>query len=414
LQPVAFTLPNGLHVIVQTKNDRPTFVLRGKIASSPAFEPLGKQGIVRLASSVADYGSGRYPFAQRRQATDEMGAFVSTGQEFSAQGEARDFEQIVEILADGEAHPTFADPWLQIERSQLANSLQSEANISGVMIDRAYNRLLLATNDPALRLPTPPSVQGITRENLSAFTAAYWRPDLTTIAVVGNLSLPRVRSALESAFGSWSAAGARPDPHLMPLPPASSGHDYIGTAANQVYIRLGQPAISRSNRDYDTFLVLNQILGGSGAFESRLWQELRQKRGLVYTVSSSLEADADRGDFRVELNASPQRVVEAVEFVRRELQRLQDEPVSATELQEAKSRLVGNALLDEASASGQAKQLLDIATNDLPLEYYRTLSERFAQITPADVQRVARAYLRPSRLVEVYAGPTGPWAQHTI
>jgi zinc protease len=414
LRPVVFKLANGLRVIVQTKSDRPTFVLRGEIASSPAFETAGKQGIIRLASSVADYGSTHYPFAQRRKATDEMGAFVETGRDFSAQGETRDFEQIVGIVADGEAHPSFADPWLGIERSQLANSLQSESNISGVMIDRAYNRLLLASDDPSLREPTAFSVEGISREDLLAYAASYWRPDLTTIAVVGDISPARVQSALESAFGSWQAMGPRPDPHLMALPPASTGHDYIGTAANQVFIRLGQPALARSNRDYDTFLVLNQILGGNGAFESRLWQELRQKRGLVYSVSSSLEADADRGDFRVELNASPQRVVEAVEFVRHELQRLRDEPVSATELQEAKVRLVGNALLDEASSTGQAKQILDIAMNGLPLTYYRTLNERFAQITPADVQRVARAYLRPSRLVEVYAGPSGPWAQHTI
>jgi zinc protease len=414
LAPVSFRLSNGLRVFVQMKSDRPTFVLRGKIASSPAFEPLGKQGIIRLASSVADYGSVSYPFAQRRKATDEMGAFVTTGQDFSAQGESRDFERVVNIVADGEEHPTFADPWLDVERSQLANSLQSESSISGVMIERAYNRLLLSSDDPSLREPTSPSVQGISREDLVAYTSQYWRPDLTSIAVVGNVSPERVRSALESAFGSWRGAGARPSPRLMPLPPASSGHDYIGTATNQVYIRLGQPALSRSNRDYDTFLVMNQILGGSGAFESRLWQELRQKRGLVYNVSSSLDADADRGDFRVELNASPQRVVEAVEFVRRELERLQSEPVSSTELSEAKVRLTGNALLDESSSVGQAKQLLDIGVNDLPLDYYRTLNDRFAQITAADVQRVAREYLHPGRLVEVYAGPSGPWSQHTI
>jgi zinc protease len=135
---------------------------------------------------------------------------------------------------------------------------------------------------------------------------------------------------------------------------------------------------------------------------------------LVYSVSSSLETNGDRGDLRVELSASPQRVVEAVEFVRRELSSLQNEPVSATELQEAKIRLVGNALLEEASSTGQAKQLLDILTNDLPIDYYRTLNERFARITPADVQRVARAYLHPSQLVEVYAGPSGPWAVHAI
>ncbi|MGB8964755.1 MAG: pitrilysin family protein [Candidatus Cybelea sp.] len=414
LAPVEFTLANGVHVIVQHKSDRPTFVLRGSIASSPAFDPPGKEGMLRLSSSVADYGSVRYPFAQRRKATDEMGAFVETGQDFSAEGETRDFEKIVAIIADGEAHPTFADPWLGIERSQLANSLQSESNISGVQINRAYDRLLLANDDPTLRQPTPQSVAAITREDLLAHSAAYWRPDLTTIAVVGDLSPERVRSALESTFGVWLASGPKPDAHLMPMPPAASGHDYIGTDANQVYIRLGQPALSRSNRDYDTFLLLNQILGGSGAFESRLWQELRQKRGLVYSVDSSLEADADRGDLRVELNASPQRVVEAVELIRRELQRLQTEPVSETELQEAKIRLVSNALLDEASSTGQAKQLLDIAINGLPLDYYRRLNERFARITPADVQRVAQTYLRPSRLVEVYAGPSGPWAQHAI
>ncbi len=414
LAPVEFTLSNGLRVIVQTKSDRPTFVLRGKIASSPGFETPEQEGIDRLASTVADYGSAGYSFAQRRKETDEMGAFVSTGQSFSAQGVAGDFERIVPIIADGEEHPTFADPWFTVERSQLANSLQSESTISGVMINRAYDRLLLSLGDPTLRQPTPGSVSGLTREDLIAYTQRYWRPDLTTIAVVGNLSPQRVRSALESSFGAWQVAGPKPDPHLMPMPPATSGHDYIGTSANQVYIRLGQPALSRSSPDYATFLVLNQILGGSGAFESRLWQELRQKRGLVYSVTSSLDANGDRGDLRIELNASPQRVIEAVRFVRQELQLLRDEPVSETELQEAKVRLVSNALLEEASSAGQVSQLMDIAANDLPLDYYGTLNERFARITPADVQRVAREYLHPGNLVEVYAGPSGPWSLHAI
>ncbi len=411
LAPVTFRLSNGLRVIVQQKTDRPTFVLRGSIASSPAFQPPGREGIARLASTVADYGSAKYPFAQRRKATDDMGAFVETGQTFSAQGEARDFDSIVDIVADGEAHPTFADPWFALERSQLANSLQSESNISGVMIDRAYDELLLASDDPSLHQPTPQTVGAITREDLAMYAARYWRPDLTTIAVVGNVSPQSVRIALESAFAGWQNSGPKPNAHLMAMPPAAKGHDYIGTAANQVYIRLGQPAVSRSSPDYDAFLVLNQILGGSGAFESRLWQELRQKRGLVYSVSSSVEANADRGDFRVELSASPQRVVEAVKFVREALVRFQDEPVSATELQEAKVRLVSDALLEEASSTGQAKQLLDILENDLPLNYYRTLNERFARITAADVQRVAKAYLKPGLLVQVYAGPSGPWAQ---
>ncbi|HVA32730.1 MAG TPA: pitrilysin family protein, partial [Candidatus Baltobacteraceae bacterium] len=322
LAPVEFTLSNGLRVIVHRKTDRPTFVIRGNIASSPAFEPPGKAGIMRLASAAADYGSVKYPFGARRKATDEMGAFLQTGQQFSAQGQTRDFERIVDILADGEAHPAFAAPWLDIERSQLANSLQSEESISGVMIDRAYDELLLASDDPSLHQPSPQDVQSITRDDLVAYTQRYWRPDLTTIAIVGDVSVRRVRTALEAAFGGWRATGPKPNAHLMAMPAAARGHDYIGTAANQVYIRLGQPALSTANSDYDTFLILNQILGASGAFESRLWQELRQSRGLVYSVSSSLDANADRGDLRIELNAAPERVVEAVRLVREQLELL--------------------------------------------------------------------------------------------
>ncbi len=96
--------------------------------------------------------------------------------------------------------------------------------------------------------------------------------------------------------------------------------------------------------------------------------------------------------------------------MRTELRRLQEDPVTDTELQEAKLRLVGDALLAEASADGQAQQLLDIAEYDLPLTYYRDRNEEFAHITAADVQRVARRYLDPDHLVQVYAGPSGPWA----
>ena len=90
---------------------------------------------------------------------------------------------------------------------------------------------------------------------------------------------------------------------------------------------------------------------------------------------------------------------------------MQNEPVTQTELDEAKGRLVSDALLDEASTEGQAEQLLDIATYGLSLDYYRTLNERFARITVADVQRVAKTYIKPDRLVQVYAGPSGPWSQ---
>ena len=176
----------------------------------------------------------------------------------------------------------------------------------------------------------------------------------------------------------------------MAMPPASSGHDYIGTAANQVYIRLGQPAISRSNPDYDTFLVLNQILGGSGAFESRLWQELRQKRGLVYSVDSSLDANADRGDLS--------RRTERFAAARRRSGEASSVANSATarpsrfrrpNCRKPKCGWSATRCSMRHRRADRRSSCSTSSTNGLPLDYYRTLNERFARITAADVQRVA-------------------------
>ncbi|HZZ63978.1 MAG TPA: hypothetical protein VFE17_00640, partial [Candidatus Baltobacteraceae bacterium] len=124
--------------------------------------------------------------------------------------------------------------------------------------------------------------------------------------------------------------------------------------------------------------------------------------------------DKDRGDLEIQLNASPGNVGAAVTIVRDELERLRTTPISQDELTEAKVRLVSEALLDEASASGQRDELLEIGENHLPLDYFATLSTRYADITPTDVQRVAKEYLQPDRLIEVFAGPVGPWSSGSL
>jgi zinc protease len=414
LAPVRFTLDNGLTVIVQEKHDRPTIYVRGEIDSSPAFAPAGQEGIGRLASVMAPFGSEHYDFTQLRKVTDDIGASVDLGQSFSAQGYAQDFETLLGVLADGEEHPVFPEHWLSLQRGQLANTVQMEENVSGTMVTHAYLQNLLAPGDPSLRFASPLSVASITRGDLIAFAQKYWRPDLTTIAIVGDVTPARARKAVEAAFGSWTNTGPKPAVTLPAIPPAHSGHDYIGTDANQVFIQLGQPAVARTNSDYDTFALLSEIIGGSGYFESRLWQELRQKRGLVYSVSSELKSDKDRGDLEIDLSASPANVAPSIALVREQLGRLRTQPISDSELASAKLRLISSALLSEASARGQLSEILSLAQDDLPGNYFATLQERYANITPSDIQRVARKYLQPDQLIQIYAGPMGPWAEHAI
>jgi zinc protease len=412
--PVEFTLPNGIRVILQQKTDRPTVYVGGEIASSPSFVPQGKEGIDRLASAVANFGTQQYDFTRMRVIADDLGASITVGADFSAHGLSQDFETLLNVLADGAAHPTFPQVWLAQERSQLANSVQSEEQISGIVAEHAYLSRLLSPGDPQLRFASEDSVASITRQDLLDFTSRYWRPEYTTIAIVGDVTPERARRAVAAAFGSWHATGAKAPLASPALPPAHTAHAYISTAANEVFVELGQPAVAHTNRDYDAFRLLSEILGGNGFFESRLFQELRQKRGLVYTVASELKSGPDRGDLEIYLNAAPQNVAPAIALVRAELERLQLSGVTANELNEAKLRLVSEALLNQASASGQLDQTLEIAKNRLPATYYSTLSQRYAAITLADIRRVAREYLHPDKLIQIYAGPEGRWSKHAL
>jgi len=411
LAPQLFTLANGLKVIVQSRTDRPIVSVRGLIDSGARFEPEGKAGIARLASDVSNFGSLHYDFPTQRKAIDDLGAQVNLGQIFSAKGLANDLESLLRIVADGEEHPAFPERYFAQEKGQLANSIAQEGSISGEAINRAFLQLLLAPNDPALRFPTASSIDSLTREDVLDYTSRYWRPDLTTIAIVGDVSAQRARDAVERAFGGWQRVGPTPSTSEPSLPEPHAASTYVGTAANDVFIQIGQAVTSRTSTDYYAFTLLNQILAGPGAFESRLMNEMRQKRGLVYSVGSRLDADRDRGDLVITLSASPQNVTSAVKFVRAQLTRLQTSPVSDTELTEAKARLVSGALLAEESPGNEVVELENLVRFGLPLDYYATLNDRYARITPGDIQRAAKKYLRPGALITIYAGPPGVWSR---
>ncbi|PZR57825.1 MAG: hypothetical protein DLM50_05190 [Candidatus Meridianibacter frigidus] len=414
LLPQIFHLSNGMTLAVQQRTDRPTITMRGSISAAAAFEPAGKAGIARLASDLANFGSAQFAFDAQHKTIDDLGGQVTLGQSFEAHIFSRDLERALALLADGEAHPTFPERYFAQERDQLAGSIGQEQNISGQAVQRAYLQLLLNANDPALRFPSEQTVKSISRADLLAYVQNYWRPDLTTLALVGDVTPERARAAVEAAFDGWRSPGATPPAHEPDLPAAHAAHAYVGTDAGEVFIQIGQPVLARSNPDYNALLLLNEILAGSGAFESRLLNEMRQKRGLVYSVSGKIDSDRDRGDMTIVLSAAPAKVESAVRFVRSQLRELQRHEVTQTELVDAKARASSDALLAEESQAGEARQLLDLVRNNLPSNYFATLADRNARITPADLLRVAKTYLRPDALIEIYAGPPGPWSEHSL
>ncbi|MEA2721305.1 MAG: zinc protease [Candidatus Eremiobacteraeota bacterium] len=405
VDPRTFTLPNGLRVFVQPVRTNPTVFVSGSIELSPSFDPPGRTGLGGLASGLVGYGSANYDFDAQRKLTDALGADVQLGASFSAHGLVRDLDRLLDLLADGVQRPAFPEKYVALVKAQEIASISQRDASPDYRADRAFSSLLYAPGDPALRQETIASVRAVDVPSLRAYAARYFRPDRTTLVIAGDIDPDAVRASIERAFGGWANNGPRPSVHAPPLPKAHTATRYVAAERDSISVRMGQPAIARTSPDFYAFNLLNGVLGAGGSFDTRLMHEIREQRGLVYGVSSSLTVSRERGLFEVDLSASPQNLASAVALARAEVRRLTREPVSTSELTRTKQKLIASTLVGEESTQAILERVDNIARNRLPANYYATLAQRYGNLDAARLLAVAKRYLHPDAFVTVYEGP---------
>jgi zinc protease len=201
--------------------------------------------------------------------------------------------------------------------------------------------------------------------------------------------------------------GPNPIPQLAPLTVRPPVRKLVEVASDDVSVELAATAPALGAPDSDAFTVVDALLD-DGSFEGRLVKELREKRGLVYSAATSWSATRERAVYMISFRAVAGKVDRADALVRAEMRRLQNEPPTEAEVQRAETRLSARSVIGEESTAKIASDLLTIGAFGLPTDYYATLSERYARVHPADVQRAARAYLHPDNLVEIRAGAKQP------
>ncbi len=405
VNPKIFTLPNGLRVLVQEVRTNPTVFISGAIDASPKFDPPGKEGLGGLTSMLLSYGSKQYDFDALGALQDRLGANVDLGMNFDAHGLSSDFDTLVDVLNDGERNPAFPAQYVSLAKSQELASISQRNRNPDYLAGRAFLKLLLPPGDPVLREETAASVNAIATADMQNYVGRYFRPDLTQITVVGDVDTQHVIDKLTATFGTWTAQGPKPDVSQSPIPLRPAATAYIPANRSAVSAHLGQTGIARSNPDFYALNLMNEVLGGGGAFDTRLMDEIRSKRGLVYGVSSSLSVSRWRGTLDFFLTAAPSRMRPAVAVLKQQLARIANAPVSQAELVRAKSKIIAGALVAEQATQTIVDRLENIGINQLPTDYYATLGTRYNPVTPADIQRVARTYLHPNHLIEVYEGP---------
>lgn len=407
LHPTVSTLPNGLTLIVQPEDVSDTVSVFGHIRNRPEIqERKGEEGVSQVLERLLTYGSEHLDRLAFQQALDVIGAREHAGTDFSVQSLAEQFGRAVELLADNELHPAMPAAAFAVIRGQVAAGVAARNESPGFLTQRSLRTALYPESDPSLRISTPESVRALTQDAVHGYYGGVFRPDLTTIVVIGKVDPQAARALIEKSFGAWSASGPKPATDLPPAPANSPGTVAVPDGSRvQDRVLLAQTlALTRSDPDYYPLQLGNAVLGGS-FYSTRLSIDLRKNSGLVYSVQSLLQAGRTRSVYLVEYASDPQNVVKAANMVTRELTTMQNEPVGTDELTRVKAYLLRQLPLAEAGIDEIAHGLLGRTELGLPLDEPTRAAQHYISLDAPAVQAAFRKWVRPQDLVRVSEGP---------
>lgn len=408
LHPVVSTLPNGLKLIVQQEAISNSVTVVGHIENRPDLEvPKGQEGVDSVLNDLFPYGTATMDRIAYRKALDDIAADESAGTDFSLSVLTPHFDRGVQLLAENELHPGLPEQAFRIVQQQTAQTVAGELQSPDFLMGQAFKRGLLPKDDPELRHATPESVGSVTLADIRAYYQHVYRPDLTTIVVIGNVTPEQAKSVVEKYFGSWTATGPKPETDLAALPPNSTGVTAVPDSSRvQDNVDLGETLqLNRFNPDYYALDLGNHVLGG-GFYATRLYRDLRENAGLVYYVGSSFHIGKTRSTYQVSYACDPPNVSKARAIIVRDLTAMQKDLVSDHELEQAKAMLLRQIPLSQGSETDIADGLLSRSEIGLPLDEPIVAARHYVALTAPEVQAAFTKWLRPSDLVQVTEGPT--------
>jgi zinc protease len=407
LNPVVKTLPNGIKLIVQHESISDTVSVYGHVKNNPYLQtPPGKEGIDEVLDGLYDYGTMTLDRRAYQKALDEIAASVSMGTDFSLQVLTDHFDRGVQLLADDLLHPALPDTAFNIVQGRIKAVAAGREQSPDELTHRALKTALLPRNDPALHWATPDTVSAVTLEDVRNYHSVVMRPDETIIAVIGNVTPEKAESVINKYFGLWKAAKAKPNLLLPQVPPnVSSIVNVPDTSRIQDEVILAETLdITRSDPDYYALNLGNHILGG-GFYATRLYRDLREQTGLVYTVGVDLAAGKTRTSYAVTYACDPANVARARSIVEHNLKMMQTQLVGDSELRRAKAMLLREIPLAESSLGSIARGFIHRSVLDLPLDEPSRAAQRYMALTAKKVRSAFARRLRTKGLVQITEGP---------
>ena len=421
-----WTQPSGARVYLVESHAIPMVDVQIDIDAGSRRDPAAQAGLAAVMSGQIDSGTradpkGKGPYAQAMDENQLGESWADLGASFGASAGADRMsfalrslsypdllDKSVALAARQMAHPAFPEAiWLR-DRERMSAAIRESLTKPATVVQHRFASAVYGTHPYGFRT-TPETLTRIAVQDLQKLHAQSLQPCRASVSVVGALTRAQTDALVKRLLALWpntSACQALPAvPEVAPLAEAQNLSVPFDSA--QAHVLIGQPGYKRNDPDFFALLVGNHILGGGG-FVSRLTEQVREKRGLSYSVYSYFSPGLHAGAFTVGLQTRPDQAAQAVAVAKDVVQGFVREGPTEAELQAAKSNLVGGFALRIDSNRKLLDNVANIAWNRLPLNYLDTWTQQVERVSLDDVRRAMARVLQPERMVTVVVGAPAP------
>lgn len=403
----ALKIVKGADVWFAEDHTLPMVAMVAAFPAGSAYDPKGKDGLAEFAGSLLDEGAGKLDSKAFHDALADKAIQLSVDTDrdwtiVSLVTLTANAKDAYKLLGAALAHPRFDADAIARVRAQMLQNLKQQDEDPAEVATRDFHQVFFGPHPYAHPSEgTGPGLTSIMRGDLQGFTARHWVRGGLKIAVAGDVNAATLTALIKTTFGTLS--GATPPALPKPARLGAPGMHVFAMPVPQPNAVFALPGLLRSDPDYLTAYVANYILGGGG-FSSRLTNEVREKRGLTYDISTDVPALRKAGLFEGTVATRADAMNQTLAAVRDTMTKFAADGPTAQELADAKTYLTGSYPLAFSSNAGTAGQLSSFQRAGMPVDYVAKRNSLINAISLDDVRRVAKKWFDPRRLTVVVAG----------
>ncbi|GAP95458.1 M16 family metallopeptidase [Leptolyngbya sp. NIES-2104] len=407
-----FQLQNGMIVYLMEDHELPLVSGTAIVRTGDKFDPTNQVGLGELTGTLVRAGGTQKRTAdQLNQLLEQRAAVIETGISTTAGSAgfntlAEDLPEVFDLFAEVIQQPAFAEDKFAIAKVQLQGGIARRNDDPNGIAGREFQKLIYGDESPFARTIEYATIANVSRNDLIAFYQRSFRPDQMLLGIVGDFEPKQMRSLIEAKFGTWkpAAQAALPKPTPEPVKQAKQGGVFFVNQPqlNQSYIQMGHLGGTLNSPDYPALSVMEDVLSGFGR---RLFNEVRSRQGLAYSVGASWSAQFDYpGVFIASGETRSDATVPFIRSVRQEIDRIRKEPISADELAFAKDTVLNSFIFNFQDPSQTLSRLLRYEYYGYPNDFIFQYRKAVEATSTSDVQRVAQKYLQPDKIVTLVVG----------